>query len=116
MGDTVMLALPVKRDVPDGWLTEAIYKTGFDYLNRGLMNECEVTLRYGLRGGALDVVAFERMLWHTLQDRETTVEDLALTIASQLALVCKDWFQVQLVAEVPRAPAKLTVIVKRSRG
>jgi len=114
MAETVMLALPLRNErMPDGWLTEANYRTEFEYRNRGLMNRCEVTVRWHFdKGATLDVVAFERMLAGVL-DRETTVEDLARTVASAVNVACNAWFYVQLVANVPGAPSKLVVILKK---
>lgn len=115
MADRVMTALKMKLEVPGSWLPEAYFATSTQYRNRGLMNDCEVVVRWHFNMSTLDVVAFERML-DVLAEREMTVEDFLLAIASQVALVCKAWFQVQVRADVPGTDAPLTVSVKRKQG
>jgi len=115
MGDLKLVTkgaieLPQGRD----WASEAVYTTKTVYRNGGSWNKAEVTIRYDWLEGALDVVAFERLIGE-LND-PMTAEELAVRCLDAVKEVCYGWVRVQVVAAIPGATGKLTLLVKRREG
>jgi hypothetical protein len=106
------LRLQAFETVPNDWVAVARQAVTFEYKNHGAMRKAHVTVWYEFveSSQAMNAVAFEWYLKNRCAD--TSVEDLALEIATLLDVTCKGGIKVVLTADVGTSE-QVTIEVKR---